>query len=800
MSVFSESLANTVAEHVRKIRFSTGTERTGALEKIFELAKEDKYKLALCQPSVGLIDALRHTLQLTDDAFATSWAVSCVGRMSASVKQNKEYLASPEVGIVPELVRLITRPNCRDNVYVFFGNCILNATTVPYLLSESLGLVEAAKREIETNPDYKFVYTFFANAVTIMSNQFASLFVRLRVHEVILNRLIQAGPDPKNWPDRNTGAVYRAMGFVTSFSTLEDGRRAIHQLGKKQFFRAFLQTSEKERMQASIIMANVYGREDDEDGVSVTKSLLQTYPDIQQLLINLLAAILDYNSESKEVKDYRNMGLAFGVTKLRDCSSALRCLSISDGNKALLLKHPTFMNHILRALQLFIDDAPECGALYQGFQSYAGGGGKDLESIENLLELLLQLSFYYEDEITFQREFNKPEYQLSYRLKCLLNLAEVRQLSFSSRQFTLELLHRLEPLSAKQGEDYHQQRALYRSTSTAIEKPQHIMISYAANGLTSASVTQRQQVMALAKQLRTMGYEVWTDTEGSTLVPAAINPASSSSSVSIVAEAIQQSYMVILCLSKEYRDSVTCRSEAKYCQARQQSHDLRLLYVMLDEGYHTKSRPPMDGWLSFMVGSQPWYPLWTVEQVEGTAESIATLVGQHAQVEINQSLRPTPVMDSVSSSVGFCLDLKSSLFFQNQSPPPPPLFPVKISDTPPAMLLPVSSGVLSTPLSTSTITTVTPSIQSSLPPAVPLNANSVEGVAIIPDYELAWSILHDPKKIIAQKEEDLQRLLEELGLYEASELEFVEEEQIVQLLSHLKPVPQKKFKVALALP
>eukprot|EP01040_Poterioochromonas_malhamensis_P009076 gene9076-9830_t len=780
MSGLSDADRQRAQDLIRKIKYSTGKERTDALEGIFEMAKEDKNKLALCQPGLGLIDALLHTLRLPDDSYATSWAVSCVGRLSASVKQNKEYLSSPEVGVVPELVRLITRANCKDNVYVFFGNCILNSVTVPYLLSESLGLVDAARREMEANPDYKFVYTFFANAVTIMSNKYCAYFIRMRVHELIVNRLVQAGPDPSRWPDRNTGCVYRSMGFVTSFSTLPDGRRAIRDLQRKEFFLAFLQTKEKERMQASIIISNLYGRD---EGDTTTKSLLQTYPDILQLLVNLLAAILDYNSESKEVKDYRGMGLAFGVTKMRDASSTLRCLSISDGNKTLMLKHPTFMTHVLRAIQLFIDDANECGAVYQGFQSYAGGGGKDFESIENFTELLLQLSFYYEDDSQLQREFNKPEYQLPYRLKCLLNLPEHRQFPFEARQYTLQLLNRLEPNTIVQ-QDYTQ-RTLYRSTSTSIETPQHIMVSYAWG-------PHKQQVINLTNRLKGLGYDVWRDEEGSSLVPPMHGDI-----VATMAEAIQNSYLIVVCCSREYKESTNCRAEAKYAQARQQSHNLRIVYVMLDEHYHTRSTPQViDGWLSYMVGNQQWYPLWEEDQIESTADAVAALAGQHGKLEINQSLLTNPVTGTVDNPEP--RTITNPVF----------TFPTPSSDVlntnpyfPPASPLPNSSNNVFG----STFTFGAPSSSpftfgspSALPNPAPVSSPKPAVAVTLKDYEVAWGIINDPRK--ATNAEAIEALKEDIGLYEADELQFLEIEQLNEIASYLKQIPNKKFKFVLGLP
>eukprot|EP01040_Poterioochromonas_malhamensis_P009077 gene9077-9831_t len=730
---------------IRKIKTGTGKERTDALETIFNLGKEDKAKLSLCQVSTGLPDALLQTLRLTNDSYATSWAVSCIGRLSASVRQNKEYLASPASGMVPELVRLLAQSNCKDNCYVFFGNCILSPVTVSYLLSESLGLIDAAKHDIQTNPDYKFPYTLLANAVTIMDNSHCAYFARMRIHEMIVNRIVQAGPDPTKWPDRNTGCVYRSMGFVTSFSTLPDGRKAIRELQKKDFFLEFLKTKEKERMQASIIMANLYGRD---EGDTTTKSLLQTYPDLLQLLVNLLAAILNYNSDSKEVKDYKAMGLAFGVTKMRDASSTLRCLSISDGNKAVMLRHPSLLNFVMQGIQLFINNSDECAAVYQGFQSYAGGGGKDFESIENFMDLLLQLSFYYEDDAQLQREFNKPEYQLVYKLKTLLNLPSERQLPFEARQHALQLVRRLDPSSKLTTSVSNVTQQLKNLTTNLVPSatvsnlgllpassiPQHIMLSYAWGA-------NKQHVVELGNRLRALGYDVWRDEEGSSLVGPM-----SGDIVETMAEAIQHSFMVVICVSREYKDSSNCRAEAKFSRSRQQSHKLKIAYVMMDQNYTTVSKPNVvDGWLGFMVGTELWYPLWSLSQAESCARGIADIAKGNAVLATNQALLnggglpvPAPVAPTYSTK-------SSDDSFKSTSTPAP--------NTPPPASSAPSGGK---------------------------------------DFVAAWDCLTDPKKALDPVK--LQEVLDEFGLSTPDEMQYLDVEQSQRLAALLKPIPQKKFK------
>ncbi len=60
------------------------------------------------------------------------------------------------------------------------------------------------------------------------------------------------------------------------------------------------------------------------------------------------------------------------------------------------------------------------------------------------------------------------------------------------------------------------------------------------------------------------------------------------------------------------------------------------------------------------------------------------------------------------------------------------------------------------------------------------------------DYNTAWECLNDPKK--AQDADKLKNLLDELGLYSPDELQYLEPDQLQQLVALLKPIPQKKVK------
>jgi hypothetical protein len=157
-------------------------------------------------------------------------------------------------------------------------------------------------------------------------------------------------------------------------------------------------------------------------------------------------------------------------------------------------------------------------------------------------------------------------------------------------------------------------------------RPGHIMISY-------SWACKKDHVVALDKKLRELGYDVWRDEEGSSLVPGLVD---GEVTVETTAKAAENAHTVVICVSQQYKDSVNCGTEAKYALALSKpgkDGSPKLVYVMMDEQYHTRSSPrQVDGWLGMMVGTELWYPLWDTNQVESTAKQLSNLIGNNAKL------------------------------------------------------------------------------------------------------------------------------------------------------------------------
>ncbi|CAF1285851.1 unnamed protein product [Didymodactylos carnosus] len=111
--------------------------------------------------------------------------------------------------------------------------------------------------------------------------------------------------------------------------------------------------------------------------------------------------------------------------------------------------------------------------------------------------------------------------------------------------------------------------SLDKSHSTTFD----IMISY--------SHKDKQICKQLYDELIRSGYRVWIDFDQM-----------HGNVMDAMAQAIEQSRMVIICMSEQYRRSNYCRAEAQYAFQRQ----LRMVPVLLQKHY----KP--DGWLSFLIG------------------------------------------------------------------------------------------------------------------------------------------------------------------------------------------------------
>ena len=205
----------------------------------------------------------------------------------------------------------------------------------------------------------------------------------------------------------------------------------------------------------------------------------------------------------------------------------------------------------------------------------------------------------------------------------------------------------------------------------------------------------------------------------------------------MMADAIQKSYAMIIVVSPEYKESPNCRLEARYARAREVNNLLKIIYVMVDSQYHTRSSPRLeDGWLGAMVGSELRYPLWEKSQIEGTAKSIAERVGNHADYNKNRAFV--------------------------------------------ARLPTVKDNSMARPTS-------------------PVSSKGMYGYSG-PDYHKAWTFLENAKNSkYAKNPDSLEKLLDDIGIYKADDLAGLDTENLESIAGVLKLSASNIFREALQL-
>ena len=90
------------------------------------------------------------------------------------------------------------------------------------------------------------------------------------------------------------------------------------------------------------------------------------------------------------------------------------------------------------------------------------------------------------------------------------------------------------------------------------------------------------------------------------------------------------------------KESANCRMEAKYANDLAKRGRVKIIFLMVDATYHTRSQPDyVDGWLGFMVGDALWYPLWDLGHIEPTLEQISKVLGNNARSTLKMNCKST---------------------------------------------------------------------------------------------------------------------------------------------------------------
>jgi hypothetical protein len=627
---------------LKAIQQSSAETRLKAVKDLDKLCEKPENKEILClNEDLSLLLSLKQLLEtVKDDDDCLCWIVGCINKLSTGDTSCVVAITSKELALLPVFMKILRSSSDEkmiERVEMTISNCSVFEGCHDYLLSPEIGWLDYLEKRLKEKPNDVRSYWWMKNFITNMRNENIFLLIDRKIPEDILQKTLSYGSDTKKWSKDDRKMVGNIIRFVMYFSKSMNGSRYlmdffnVHSQFNTFFFDLLPSSGSMFSVFAMITVANVYGREENNER---TKALLSSHPGILPLLMDIMDAIMNWDVNRTEIKELIKKGFRYGGFKLSVVAVALRNLSISDENKSSIIKYPKLISLACRGIRLFIDNAPECKGMNPGktFYDVGGGGGKDLLAVENLLELLLQLSFMFEDDIALKSAFITPDHDFKKMLEELLNIPIERQVSFETRQFAVKLLSKLDP-SKIQG----------TGNSMSVGS-QHIMLSYSWSA-------NKDLVIAFGKKLREMGYDVWRDEEGSSIM----GPMSmTGNTLDAMTEAVEKSYMMIIFVSPEYKESTNCRTEGLYGFKRAANSGLKLLYVMMNENYTAESRPvAVNGWLAGMIGAELWYPLWNKNQLTSTVNAIASKLGNYGRLASNipLSLQSPSSLKSPGSSL-----------------------------------------------------------------------------------------------------------------------------------------------------
>ncbi len=413
------------------------------------LADHDSWKVPLCDPSLNLLPILRDLLhenigqmdEVCDPVIRIIWYLcrnlTCCVMISSSIVG----ILSTLVKIVTEVPDVIYRPYF-DGIMNIFINISLTADCQHELVSSELGLVSYLRSNILTHHNDVRPIAILSNFLLIAKSENVPVVLYTDVMNVLMDRLARGGIDPTLWHQRFTGMTSWCLNLLTNLSHFPVSHDGIRNLNQFTFFYTLSGTVTVEGMKATIIIANVYGGG---ENMNLVSRFLVEHKFILQLLLDVFDYGIRYDPSRDLVSDLETLlGFQYGETKLRTVISALKNLSISRENKAVMAEETRLLYLALTAIDDFNNDVSE----YSIFLTYGvetmGGGGRDFELLQLLLELLIQLSFYYESNLSLREAYEEvPDLRASDILQKLLALPIERNVPVESKQCATLLLFRL---------------------------------------------------------------------------------------------------------------------------------------------------------------------------------------------------------------------------------------------------------------------------------------------------------------------------------------------------------------------
>jgi hypothetical protein len=253
--------------------------------------------------------------------------------------------------------------------------------------------------------------------------------------------------------------------------------------------------------------------------------------------------------------DPSNLRYVMATAKTIPSARRVATMAISDANKKIMLQHDKLLDTLVTGL-LLDDDNPRRGQ-------------EDADTLqEACVGALHELALYGPGTIALRSHKGTME-----ALRILSDKgAEAAQTRAAGALFELDEEARSCKRTAASAD--------HGETSKDKSVP-HIMASY--------NWGHQDTILRLVKALQARGYAVWVDVEQM-----------KGSTVDAMAEAVEGAQVMLIGVSRAYKESSNCRMEAQYGIQRQKD----MIPLMMQEGYQP------DGWLGMLLGTKLWHPLF----------------------------------------------------------------------------------------------------------------------------------------------------------------------------------------------
>ena len=388
----TESARREALEIISLVKNKVGQARTDALKKFWDLAYKNENRNGLMDPNLHFVSTMVEALES-----AISEPVSlekCTGGfwcLSADLSCRKS-LGSSETRLIPTLLKI---KNVNSTVKTHCKNILMNLSldrsTHAYLLTPTFGYMKFLADELRDSPTEAITYNCFQCLFTDNEAFVVDQAIEYGIPRAVMKEFKKADTKAASWGE----IPKRCLNILMYLSRYSEGALTIRDLDESNFLYELSKDTGPQGLKACLLIANVYGREESN---LRSKSLLEDRAYVLPLINKCFNAIINYDPENAEIKEFTKAGFIIGVIPLNIVASALKSLSLSEKNKTILLHDERLLVNVLICIQAFINNAAQFGGVYDNMFRPSGGGGEDYFSLENFIEFLLQLSFAYENE------------------------------------------------------------------------------------------------------------------------------------------------------------------------------------------------------------------------------------------------------------------------------------------------------------------------------------------------------------------------------------------------------------------